>query len=148
MIFPDGLFPVGFWHYLLGGIIIGISVLVMYLPSGSIPGASRIISAVASFCTGLADKNFRKHRLQFGGGIVLGAFVYTLLFGDFWQTQVHWARLLIGGFFVGLGANIGRGCTSGHGICGLASLSKSSFIFVITFMVVAIATALLVGVIL
>ena len=52
----------------------------------------------------------------------------------------YW-RLLIGGIFVGFGTRLGRGCTSGHGICGIASLSKSSFINVIIFVTVAIITA-------
>ena len=50
---------------------------------------------------------------------------------------------IIGGFCVGLGTKIGNGCTSGHGICGLARLSKRSLASVVTFCAVGIATAVL-----
>ena len=54
------------------------------------------------------------------------------------------AMLYVGGFIVGLGSMIGAGCTSGHGICGLARLSPRSFLAVMTFMVSAVVTVLIV----
>jgi hypothetical protein len=50
-------------------------------------------------------------------------------------------RLAIGGVLVGFGARLSNGCTSGHGICGLSSLSRPSLMAVLVFMVVAIVTA-------
>lgn len=147
-IFSQGLFPQGVLPYLIGGILIGLSVLIMYVPTGYIPGASRLIGTLASFVSSLADKSHRKMRLIYFFGIVFGAFLFMVLFSSPWQTEVSLWRLAVGGFLVGLGANIGRGCTSGHGICGLGSLAKSSIIYVSIFVVVAIITALIVGVLL
>ena len=54
-------------------------------------------------------------------------------------------KKVMGGLFVGFGTTMGKGCTSGHGICGLASFSRSSLVFVLIFMAVAISTALITG---
>jgi hypothetical protein len=76
--------------------------------------------------------------------MVAGAAVYALLYQPSgWVTDVQPWRLLIGGILVGIGTRLGKGCTSGHGISGLASLSRASFANVATFLAVAIGTALL-----
>lgn len=67
------------------------------------------------------------------------------LFADPSIPIVSMAGYLLGGFFVGFGTRLGNGCTTGHGICGMARLSKRSFSAVATFMVSAIATANLVA---
>jgi uncharacterized membrane protein YedE/YeeE len=56
-------------------------------------------------------------------------------------THVQWPRLLAGGFLAGLGARMSGGCTSGHGICGLASFQLSSLLAVVTFVITAIVVA-------
>jgi uncharacterized membrane protein YedE/YeeE len=50
-------------------------------------------------------------------------------------------RLFLGGTLVGVGTRVGKGCTSGHGICGVGSASRTSLVGVATFMIVAIGTA-------
>ncbi len=77
-------------------------------------------------------------------GIVIGALIYALIYNDFFITKVQPWRLLVGGFLVGLGTRYSRGCTSGHGVCGLASFNKDSLVAVITFLAVAVITANLV----
>ena len=78
-------------------------------------------------------------------GIVGGAAIYALLFQDgWWTTDVQWWRLLGGGVLVGVGTRLGKGCTSGHGVCGVGSASSTSIVNVVTFMAVAIGTAQLV----
>ena len=62
----------------------------------------------------------------------------------FFTTSVEWWRLAIGGILVGFGTRLSKGCTSGHGISGLASLSSTSLVAVITFISVGILTALVV----
>jgi uncharacterized membrane protein YedE/YeeE len=57
------------------------------------------------------------------------------------STQVTPLRLGLGGVLVGFGARLSNGCTSGHGICGLSSLSRPSLVAVLVFMAVAIVTA-------
>ena len=56
-------------------------------------------------------------------------------------TTVPWWRLLAGGLLVGYGARMSNGCTSGHGICGLASLQLPSLLAVLIFLATAMATA-------
>jgi hypothetical protein len=74
--------------------------------------------------------------------IVAGAAVYAVLFqGGVWTTGVEPWRLFVGGIFVGVGTRIGKGCTSGHGICGVGSVSRTSLVGVATFVLVAIVTA-------
>ena len=76
--------------------------------------------------------------------MILGAFIYaiTLSPDGFFTTSLQWWRLLLGGFLVGFGTRLSQGCTSGHGISGLASLSNASLYAVITFIAVGILTAL------
>jgi uncharacterized membrane protein YedE/YeeE len=78
--------------------------------------------------------------------VVLGALIYTITLSPegFFTTSIQWWRLLIGGFLVGFGTRLSQGCTSGHGISGLASLSSTSLYAVITFLGVGILTALFV----
>jgi hypothetical protein len=78
--------------------------------------------------------------------VIGGAFLYSLVLSPdgFFTTTVQWWRLLIGGFLVGFGTRLSQGCTSGHGISGLASLSSTSLYAVITFIAVGIIVALLV----
>jgi len=61
------------------------------------------------------------------------------------STDVQAWRLLVGGVFVGIGTRIGKGCTSGHGVCGVGSASKTSLVGVATFLTVAIVTAQIVA---
>ena len=62
-------------------------------------------------------------------------------------SQVSLGRLIVGGLLVGFGARLGGGCTSGHGICGMASLSVGSMLMVVVFLSTAIMTALLMKVV-
>jgi len=77
-------------------------------------------------------------------GVVLGAFIYTITISSdgFWFTNIQWWRLALGGFLVGFGTRLSRGCTSGHGISGAASLSTTSILAVITFIIVGTITAI------
>lgn len=143
------LFPGGITPYLLGGITIGLGVVSIYLLTGLIVGASTFLESTLTFVTG--NPHFKKHessrnwRLLFTIGIVAGAALYALLIEQsLWTTQVQWWRLLAGGILVGFGTRMGKGCTSGHGICGVASLSSTSLINVAIFVAVAIGTAQLV----
>jgi uncharacterized protein len=75
--------------------------------------------------------------------MIIGALIYTLTLSPtgFWVTTVQLWRIALGGLLVGFGTRLSSGCTSGHGISGIASLSKTSVIAVIVFMGVAIITA-------
>ena len=88
----------------------------------------------------------REWRLYFAAGVILGAVIYTLTVSPdgWWTTSVQVWRLVIGGLLVGFGTRLSSGCTSGHGIRGIASLSTTSLFAVITFILFGIISAQLV----
>ena len=144
------LFPNGISRYAIGGLLVGLGTVVIYLGTGIPAGASTFLESTLSYVSG--QSRFQRYvssrdwRLVFTLGIILGAAVYAVAFqGGAWTTDVQPWRLLVGGVFVGIGTRIGKGCTSGHGVCGVGSASKTSIAGVVTFMAVAIATAQLVA---
>jgi uncharacterized membrane protein YedE/YeeE len=73
--------------------------------------------------------------------MVLGAWLYAATHQAFFVTAEGWWRLALGGLLVGFGTRLSSGCTSGHGICGVASFSGASLLAVAVFMAAAIVTA-------
>ncbi|UPM44221.1 YeeE/YedE family protein [Halocatena salina] len=144
--FPRGILP-----YLLGGILVGGGAAIIYLATGIIAGASTFLESTLSYVSDVERFNRFKYirsrgwRVVFTAGIVSGAAVYGLVLDPgIWTTDVQWWRLLGGGFLVGIGTRLGKGCTSGHGVCGVGSFSITSIVNVATFLTVAIGTAQLV----
>lgn len=147
----EPLFPNGVVHYLAGGLLIGAGVAGIYAATGIAPGASTFLESTLSYVSKaplFQQYRFlssRDWRVVFVLGMVLGGTAYAVAFGDFgWTTEVAPWRLLLGGILVGVGTRLGKGCTSGHGICGMGSLSSVSILNVATFVAVAVGTALLV----
>ena len=120
-----------------GGVLIGISVTLLLLFNGRIGGVSGIMNGAL-----FAPKGDRIWRLTFLVGLVLGAFIFHLLAPDFTVLRQGYPLLLLGlgGFLIGLGTRMGGGCTSGHGICGIANLSIRSLIATLTFMATGMIT--------
>jgi uncharacterized membrane protein YedE/YeeE len=146
------LFPNGIARYAIGGAFIGGGVAFIYLATGIIAGASTFLESTLSYVSNVSRFNrgpyvmSRDWRVVFTLGIVLGAAVYAVGWqGGAWTTDVQWWRLLGGGVLVGIGTRLGKGCTSGHGVCGVGSLSSTSIVNVATFMAVAIGTAQLIA---
>lgn len=146
----EGLFPNGISRYAIGGLLVGLGVAVIYIGTGIPAGASTFLESTLSYVSG--QSRFQKYvpsrdwRLVFTAGIVLGAALYAVVYqGGAWTTEVQSWRLLVGGVFVGIGTRIGKGCTSGHGVCGVGSASKTSLVGVATFLTVAIVTARIVA---
>jgi uncharacterized membrane protein YedE/YeeE len=85
----------------------------------------------------------RRWRLQLALGLVFGAALWWLTLGPekVLSTGVPAWRLLLGGAVAGYGARLAGGCTSGHGICGMASLKLPSLLAVLTFMATGFVTA-------
>jgi uncharacterized membrane protein YedE/YeeE len=143
------LFPTGWAHYLNGGLLIGAGVSLMFVLLGRVVGMSTVFSSTWSFLTRrtffqqseLTDS--RVWRLVCAMGLVAGAALWWWLLGPEGAatTEITPLRLAIGGVLVGFGARLSNGCTSGHGICGLSSLSRPSLAAVLLFMAVAIITA-------
>lgn len=146
---PLTLFPLGWQHYLLGGVLIGSGVALLFVLTGLVGGMSTVFSSSWSFFvrrpfflqTRFTDS--RGWRLVFALGLVLGALLWWLAFGQgaAQTTRVPVWQLLVGGVLVGYGARLGNGCTSGHGICGLGSLQWPSLLAVLSFMATAFLTA-------
>ncbi|MFW5924013.1 MAG: YeeE/YedE family protein [archaeon] len=139
-------FPRGVSQYAIGGLLVGLGVAVIYIGTAIPAGASTFLESTLSYVSD--QSRFQKYvasrdwRVVFTLGIVLGAAVYALTFqGEAWTTEVASWRLLVGGIFVGIGTRVGKGCTSGHGVCGVGSASRTSITAVLTFLVVAIVTA-------
>ena len=145
----ENLFPLGFAHYLLGGIVIGLAVSFAYVTTGLVTGMSSVFSSSWSYVSKLAYFQMprfidtRHWRLVLAVGLVLGAALWAVTLGQGYvmTTQVTWWQLLMGGFIGGFGARLSNGCTSGHGICGLASLQAPSLAAAIVFLCTAMITA-------
>lgn len=145
----DTLFPLGWQHYLLGGLLVGLGTALLFVFTGRIGGMSSVFSSTWSW---LVQRPYfqaaryvqtRGWRLVYAAGLIVGALVWWLGWtdGTLLATRVPAWQLLLGGFLVGYGARLGNGCTSGHGICGLGSLQLPSLWAVLTFMATAFLTA-------
>ena len=143
------MFPLGIYKYIIGGLIIGLGVSFVYILTGLHSTQSSFFSSTISYFSKIPyfqRKTYlesREWRLYFAASVILGALIYTLTVSPdgFWTTSIQWWRLVLGGFLVGFGTRLSSGCTSGHGISGIASLSTTSLYAVITFIVVGIITA-------
>ena len=86
-------------------------------------------------------RDTRHWRLIYALGLLLGGTLFVLLGQAVETSQLPAWKLLIGGLLIGFGARLGGGCTSGHGICGMASLSAGSLVMVGLFLGIGIITA-------
>ncbi len=143
------MFPYGWTHYLIGGLCIGLGVSLLFALTGLIGGMSSVYTTTWSYVTRHAFfqqiklVSTREWRLAYAGGLIVGAAAWWVFFGSGERVNVplHPVQLFAGGLLVGYGARRSRGCTSGHGICGLASLQKPSLAAVLTFMTTAFVAA-------
>ena len=122
-----------------GGVLIGLAALILMLAKGRVMGVSGILAGLLSRPTS-TDWSWR---LVFVIGTLLGPLLLVALRGGTGIEVVQVAeggQLLLAAFLVGLGTAIGSGCTSGHGICGLARFSLRSLAAVITFVATGVAT--------
>ncbi len=145
----QSFFPLGWQHYLLGGLFIGAGTGLLFVLTGRVGGMSTVFSSSWSFVvrrTFFQQPRFVTSltwRLVHAFGVVLGSRCLRVgIAGGVAQSSAVPAwQLLVGGFLVGYGARLGNGCTSGHGICGLGALQLPSFFAVLTFMATAFLTA-------
>lgn len=126
---------------LLGGVLIGIASSALLLASGRIAGVSGILGR--SFFPASGDLGWR---VAFLLGLPLGAWCVGLVLPATTALEITGSTplLVAGGLLVGLGTQIGSGCTSGHGICGLSRGSGRSLVATATFMAVAAITVFVV----
>ncbi|TCU05350.1 YeeE/YedE family protein [Rhizobium sullae] len=126
---------------LLGGMLIGASAVMLLLLNGRIAGISGIVGRLAQG-VGLTTN------LAFVLGLLLGPLTYLLVFGGWPAVQITagWPLIIVAGLLVGFGSRMGSGCTSGHGVLGLARLSPRSMVAVATFLTAGVfAVAVLRG---
>jgi len=116
---------------LVGGGLLGLGALVLYLATGRFAGISSIFGGGLFY----APKGENAWRLFFLGGLVLGGVVMGLCTPAAFAAAAPRALPFLGvaGLLVGFGTRLGGGCTSGHGICGNAHLSVRSIVATLTF---------------
>jgi uncharacterized membrane protein YedE/YeeE len=126
---------------LLGGALIGFSAFLLFWFNGRIAGISSIMSGL--FTTQDANRHWR---IAFLIGLMLGAAIWSFFATEAMPFRQNYplALMILGGFLVGFGTRLGSGCTSGHGICGIALLSPRSIAATITFMATGLITVYLI----
>lgn len=125
---------------LAGGMLLGLSAGILLLVNGRIAGISGIFGRL------IGGQQVAANAL-FIAGLLLGPLLYRGLYGAFPDIAIAagWPTIVIAGLLVGIGSRMGSGCTSGHGILGLARLSKRSIAATGAFLLAGIATATLMG---
>jgi|TARA_R110001599_G_scaffold346124_1_gene571085 uncharacterized membrane protein YedE/YeeE len=135
---------------LIGGVLIGLSATWLMASLGRIAGISGIIGTLITE----RPKGDSAWRLAFVLGLVSGP-VLALFIGGLGnvagapgevigQPTGGVPLMLVAGLLVGFGTGLGSGCTSGHGVCGLARLSVRSLVATVTFLIAAIITVFVV----
>jgi uncharacterized membrane protein YedE/YeeE len=121
-----------------GGLLIGLSAVLLMALSGRIAGISGIVGGLLP-PRPAADWPWR---FAFLAGLVLAPSILRAIagFDGIGPPTTGLAVLIPAGFLVGAGTALGSGCTSGHGICGMARLSPRSAVAVAGFMATALAT--------
>lgn len=124
------------WDALAGGALIGLAVAAFVLLNGRVAGISGIVAGLLVPRTG--DFGWR---LAFVLGLLAAPLVYTLaIHAPEIRIDAGYGTLAVAGLLVGLGTRYGSGCTSGHGVCGLARFSPRSLIATLSFMAAGFAT--------
>jgi uncharacterized membrane protein YedE/YeeE len=121
----------------IGGGLIGLSAVLLMLLAGRIAGISGIFGGLLNVST--EDKGWR---VAFIAGLVLAPVIAGLIGHGMAPPALpaSWIVIVVAGLLVGFGTRLGAGCTSGHGICGIARLSGRSIAATIIFMTTAIMT--------
>lgn len=124
----------------LGGAILGFAALILLLVRGDVAGINGMLVGLLS-----PQKNEFGWRLSFILGLVTSGFLYKFLNGDLpnLKTTVDPSLVMVAGLLVGIGVTFARGCTSGHGICGISRFSTRSLAATITFILSGMITVYL-----
>ena len=129
------------WQALSGGVLIGLATAILVLWNGRIAGISGILAGVLEQVEGEGA-----WRVAFILGLFAAPWLWSAASGTVHESRFipaapgQWAQLAVGGLLVGFGTRLAGGCTSGHGICGLARFSLRSLVAVLTFMGAGILT--------
>jgi uncharacterized membrane protein YedE/YeeE len=121
---------------LIGGAMIGLSAAILWAGNGRVAGISGIVGGLVTPAAG--DTGWR---ISFLLGLVAAPLVYWAAGGGVPSITISSSLplLMAGGFLVGFGTRLGGGCTSGHGVCGMARLSPRSLTATLVFMAAGFA---------
>jgi len=124
----------------VGGGLIGLAAVLLMLANGRIAGISGIVGGL--FTLGQTDRTWR---LAFVAGLIAAPLIISLFTSEGLTVvfPIQGFMLMLGGFLVGFGTQLGGGCTSGHGVCGVSRLSQRSIVATGTFMATGIVTVYL-----
>ena len=126
---------------LLGGVLIGVASVLLMMLNGRIAGISGILGGLLS--GGVSDKAWR---IAFVAGLIAAPLIFAAMGQSLTMPDMpaSWLVVAVGGLLVGFGTRLGSGCTSGHGVCGIARLSPRSVVATAIFMAAAVATVAIV----
>jgi uncharacterized membrane protein YedE/YeeE len=129
-----------YWPSLFGGMVLGLSAGLLLLLNGRIAGISGIVGR-------LLGGHQAGVNGAFVAGLLAGPTLYAAIHGVMpaMTVSASWPVVILAGLIVGIGTRMGSGCTSGHGILGLARLSKRSIVATMSFLLAGVATATLAG---
>ncbi len=128
-----------------GGALIGLAAVLLMALNGRVAGISGIVAGIMAPLRGEGRAEF-SWRLAFVAGLILSPLIYSVVKSEpvaISAPHPMW-MIALGGLLVGYGTRLGSGCTSGHGVCGIARLSKRSFAATAMFMATAIVTVFVV----
>lgn len=127
---------------LIGGALIGLAAALLWWMLGRIAGVSTILGNVVTEPGGDND-----WRIAFLAGLLVAGLAAMLLVPDavHFDLKAGAGQLLIAGLLVGFGTQMGGGCTSGHGVCGIGRLSARSIVATLCFMASGMLTVLVLG---
>lgn len=124
------------WASLSGGLMIGLSAALFILVFGRILGISGIIGGLLRL-----PRNDLAWRVVFVAGLLAAPWAWIAFLPPVpVRIDADWITLIVAGFLVGIGTRYGSGCTSGHGVCGVARLSPRSVVATLSFMCAGFVT--------
>ncbi|PZO01237.1 MAG: hypothetical protein DCF30_07915 [Hyphomicrobiales bacterium] len=129
-----------YWPSLIGGMLLGVSAVLLLVVNGRIAGISGIVGRLLGGQQVPANAAFVV-------GLLLGPLLHASLFSRLPAMTIaaSWPAIVLAGLLVGIGTRMGSGCTSGHGILGLARFSPRSIAATASFLAAGILTATTMG---
>ena len=126
---------------LTGGVLIGFAAFIFFIFNGRLSGVSSILS------DSIFSKINRIDNLLFLLGLIIGPILFSLSGNKIESVLTNSLPLIIiGGLLVGIGTKIGKGCTSGHGVCGVSRFSMRSITATISFILTGEITVSILGI--
>ena len=128
------------WMSLIGGLLIGLSTVMLIFFKGRIAGISGVLGGLTQWSN--TPAGHYSWRIAFVLGLVLSASIYGLVATvPASQIDAGYGLLILAGLLVGFGTRMGSGCTSGHAVCGIGRLSPRSIVATLSFMASGFVTA-------